>query len=108
MMLQSQSEDGMIPAFFAYVNPNTNVPTKSAWFCCVLLSIPAFFMNLEQITKVCSCCCLFLFSIATACGVALRYREHETQTTVRSTAEKYIWIYTLLAFLASLFLVKYT
>lgn len=65
------------------------------------MAFPAFALDVEQITKVISCSNLLTFSFVTACGVALRFRERETQTTVRASSEKYIWAYLLFSFLTA-------
>ena len=39
------------------------------------------------------------YSFVTACGVALRFRDRETQTTLRVPAEKYVWLFLLFSFL---------
>jgi len=63
-------------------------------------------LNLEQITKVISCGNLMTYSFVTACGVALRFRERETQTTVRASDERYVWAYLLFSFLTATFLMQ--
>mmetsp|Transcript_26065 Transcript_26065/g.32552 ORF Transcript_26065/g.32552 Transcript_26065/m.32552 type:complete len:96 (+) Transcript_26065:1252-1539(+) len=70
------------------------------------MSIPAFMLDLEAITKVISCGNLMTYSFVTACGVALRFRERETQTMERASSEKYVWTFLLLSFGTSLCLMK--
>lgn len=70
------------------------------------MSIPAFCLDLEQITKVISCGNLLTYSFVTACGVALRFRERETQTLVRAPAEMLVWAFLLFSFLTALCVMK--
>ena len=91
----------------ADINPNTNVPVKGAWICCVCLAIPSFFMDLESITKVISCGNLMTYSFVSACGIALRFRDRETQTSVRAPTEKYVWLFLVVTYLTALVAVKY-
>ena len=63
-------------------------------------------LDLEQITKVISCGNLMTYSFVTACGVALRFRERETQTTVRAPAERYVWAFLLFSFLTAICLMR--
>jgi len=63
-------------------------------------------LDLEQITKVISCGNLLTYSFVTACGVALRFRERETQTTERAYAERYVWAYLVFSFLTALCLMQ--
>jgi hypothetical protein len=46
------------------------------------------------------------FSFVSSCGIALRFRERETQCSVRSPYEKFIWLYLLVAFLFALSVMK--
>ena len=71
-----------------------------------MMSIPAFFLDLEAITKVISLGVLITYSIVTACGIALRFRERATQTSVRSSNEVYVWLYILSAFALAYCLVR--
>ena len=67
-----------MPKIFAKVDPRTGVPVYGAWICMITMGIPAFMLDLEQITKVISCCNLMTYSFVAACGVALRFRDRET------------------------------
>ena len=66
---------------------------KGAWLVFFAMSFPAFFLNLEQITKVISVGNLMNYSFVSACGIALRFRQRDTQTTVRSDNEKFVWLF---------------
>lgn len=59
-------------------------------------------LDLEAITKVISCGNLMTYSFVSACGVALRFRERETQTSVRAPEERYVWGYLLFSFLTAI------
>ena len=70
------------------------------------MAIPAFCLDLEQITKVISCGNLMTYSFVTACGVALRFRDRDTQTTVRAPEEKWVWAYLLFSFISAMSLMQ--
>ena len=70
------------------------------------MAVPAFFLDLEQITKIISCGNLTTYSFVTACGIALRLRERETQTTVRAPTEIYVWLFLVSSFVSALCFLK--
>ena len=70
------------------------------------MAIPAFLLDLEQITKVISCGNLMTYSFVSACGVALRFRERETQTSVRAPQEMWVWAYLVFSFMTALCLMN--
>ena len=76
--MQAQADDGLLPKFFAEVDPKSGTTKKGAWVVLAIISFPAFFLNLEQITKVISVGNLMNYSFVSACGVALRFRERDT------------------------------
>ena len=82
------------------------MPVKGAWIVWLVISIPAFMLDLEQITKVISCGNLTTYSFVTACGIALRFRDRETQTTVRASGELYVWAFLVMSFLTALCFMK--
>ena len=88
------------------MSPATNVPVAGAWIVLLCMSIPAFMLDLETITKVISCGNLMTYSFVTACGIALRFRSRETQTTERAPAEKYVWAYLVFSFATALCMMK--
>ena len=96
----------MLPKIFGRVNPTTNVPVAGSWICIACMTIPTFMLDLEAITKVISCGNLLTYSFVTACGIALRFRERETQTTVRAPAERYVWAFLLFSFATAFSLMK--
>lgn len=104
--LQAQANDGLLPAIFARLNPSTGVPVVGSWICIFFMSIPAFMLDLEQITKVISCGNLLTYSFVTACGVALRFRERDTQATMRASGELWVWAYLVTSFLTALSIMK--
>jgi len=63
-------------------------------------------LDLEQITKVISCGNLLTYSFVTACGVALRFRERDTQATMRASGELWVWAYLVISFLTALSIMK--
>ena len=70
------------------------------------MSIPAFMLDLEAIAKVISCGNLMTYSFVAACGVALRFRSRETQTTERAPSEKYVWAFLVSSFCTALAVMK--
>ena len=72
----------------------------------VIISVPAFFLDLEQIAKLISCGNLLTYSFVSACGIALRFRKRETQTVERSPNEKYVWAYLVSAFVTAMLFTK--
>ena len=72
----------------------------------IVISIPAFFLDLEQIAKLISCGNLLTYSFVSACGIALRFRQRETQTMERSPNEVYVWAYLLSSFLTAMLFAK--
>ena len=72
----------------------------------IVISVPAFFLDLEQIAKLISCGNLLTYSFVSACGIALRFRKRETQTIERSPNEAYVWAYLLAAFLTAMLFAK--
>lgn len=104
--LTAQADDGLIPKIFSELSPTTHVPVKGSWIVTLVIAIPAFCLDLEQITKVISCGNLMTYSFVSACGLALRFRERESQTILRADAEKYVWAFLVLSFLTALCLMK--
>ena len=82
------------------------MPVVGSWICWFFMSIPAFMLDLEQITKVISCGNLLTYSFVTACGVALRFRERDTQATMRASGELWVWAYLVTSFLTALSIMK--
>ena len=91
---------------FAELNPVKRVPVKGSWICWFFMSLVGFFLDLESIAKVISCGNLLTYSFVTACGVALRFRDRETQTTERVTAERWVWAFLVASFNTALCLMK--
>ena len=91
-----------MPQIFAEISPSTNVPVKGAWLSSILVAIPAFMLDLEAIAFVVSLANLLVYSFMSACGIALRYRESDSDVneipTKASTSERYVWAFFLLAF----------
>jgi len=104
--LTSQARDGLLPKIFCELNPKTGISDKAAWITCFWVCIIAFFLDLEQITRVISCGNLLTYSFVTACGVALRFRNRETQTISRSDNERYVWLFLIFSFLNAMSIMK--
>ena len=70
------------------------------------MALPAFFLDLEAISKIISCGNLTTYSFVTACGIALRFRDRDTQITDRSPNEVYVWLFLVSSFVTSLCFTK--
>ena len=46
------------------------------------------------------------YSFVMACGIALRFRNRETQATERVASERYVWAFLVFSFLTALSLMK--
>ena len=105
--MQAQADDGLLPKLFAEINPQTGVAVKSVWVVFAIMSVPAFLLNLEQITKVISVGNLMNYSFVQSCGIALRFRDRETQTTERSDKESYVWCYLISSFILAILILNF-
>lgn len=86
----------MIPKVFAELNPVTRIPVKGSWLVTIPIGLLAFFLDLEQITKIISMGNLLTYSFVSGCGIALRFRE-SNQT---SENEKWVWAFLFSSFFA--------
>ena len=71
----------------------------------VIVAIPAFFMDLEAITKLISIGNLFMYSFVTCCGIVLRFRERSSQS-VKSPDEVWVWAFLVVSMFAVIAFVK--
>ena len=75
---------------------------KGAWLCSILIAIPSCLLDLEALALVTSLANLIVYCFVSACGIALRYREADSDVdeipTKISTSERYVGAYLLLAF----------
>ena len=63
-------------------------------------------MDLEAITKLISMGNLLMYSFVTGCGIALRFRQRETQNSVKSPNEIWVWSYLIVSLFAVISLLK--
>ena len=75
-----QAQDGLIPKKFGELDPETRIPVWGSWIVFILVAIPAFFMDMEAITKLISMGNLLMYNFVSGCGIVLRFRKRETQT----------------------------
>ena len=75
---------------------------------CAIASLLAFLLDLEQLTRIVSIGNLITYGFVTACGISLRFRQPETQSSVRSPNEIYMWIYVVSAFITAMLFMKAT
>ena len=79
-----QAQDGLIPKIFCELDPETRIPIWGSWIVFIAVAVPAFFMDLEAITKLISMGNLLMFNFVSGCGIALRLRHKETQNSIKS------------------------
>ncbi len=76
-LLITFSRDGMLPEFFQEIHPSTGAPIKNLLAVFIMLSMLAFFQELEELLHITSLGTLLCYSFVASCGVALRYTpEH--------------------------------
>lgn len=69
----AMARDGLLPAFFAEINPRTHVPVKNTIVIGVLAASLAFFMDVSQLSEMVSVGTLMAFTAVAACVLVLRY-----------------------------------
>ena len=47
------------------------------------------------------------YSFVQSCGIALRFRDRETQTTERSEKEAYVWLYLISSFILAILILNF-
>ena len=53
-MLRALGKDGLLPPVFAYMDPETKVPTKAAWISSIIGAFSAGFLNLDTLATLAS------------------------------------------------------
>ena len=91
------ANDGLLPAIFAKVDPVTRIPVAGAWLVTIPIGLLAFFLDLEQITKIISIGNLLMYNFVSGCGIALRLRDYPLQ---RSPNELWVWAFLTVSFVA--------
>lgn len=74
----SMSRDGLLPAKFSKIHPKYKTPAFATLVTGVLVSVPALFMNLKEVTDLSSIGTLFAFVLVNA-GV-IRMENHKAET----------------------------
>ncbi|KAJ4886237.1 hypothetical protein Rs2_25985 [Raphanus sativus] len=72
-IFMAMARDGLLPAFFAEINPRTQVPVKNTIVIGVLAASLAFFMDVSQLSEMVSVGTLMAFTAVAACVLVLRY-----------------------------------
>jgi len=62
----SMSRDGLLPGVFARIHPKFKTPSFSTIVTGIVVALPAMFMNLTEVTDLCSIGTLFAFAIVCA------------------------------------------
>lgn len=73
----SMSRDGLLPKKFSNIHPRFRTPAFSTIITCLLVAIPALFMNLKEVTDLSSIGTLFAFVVVNA-GV-IRMESHRNE-----------------------------
>lgn len=114
-VLMTFSRDGLLPEFFKEVNPSTGMPLKNCFAVFIILSVLAFFQELEELFLLISLGTLLVFSFVASCGVALRYTpEHASEVASDleeniqarilqklNLGQTWVWIFTSLSLISA-------
>jgi basic amino acid/polyamine antiporter, APA family len=74
----AMSRDGLLPKIFSSIHPRFRTPWFSTILTGLMVSIPALFMNLEEVTELSVIGTLFAFTVVCA-GVLVKDKEFEGQ-----------------------------
>ncbi|KAJ0237152.1 Cationic amino acid transporter 4 [Hirschfeldia incana] len=72
-IFMAMARDGLLPAFFAEIDPRTQVPVKNTIVIGVLAASLAFFMDVSQLSEMVSVGTLMAFTAVAICVLVLRY-----------------------------------
>ncbi|CAH8386181.1 unnamed protein product [Eruca vesicaria subsp. sativa] len=72
-IFMAMARDGLLPAFFAEIDPRTQVPVKNTIVIGVLAASLAFFMDVSQLSEMVSVGTLMAFTAVAVCVLVLRY-----------------------------------
>ncbi|KAF3606003.1 hypothetical protein DY000_02051557 [Brassica cretica] len=72
-IFMAMARDGLLPAFFAEIDPRTQVPVKNTIVIGVLAASLAFFMDVSQLSEMVSVGTLMAFTSVAVCVLVLRY-----------------------------------
>ncbi|CAN6888959.1 unnamed protein product [Brassica oleracea] len=72
-IFMAMARDGLLPAFFAEIDPRTQVPVKNTIVIGVLAASLAFFMDVSQLSEMVSVGTLVAFTAVAVCVLVLRY-----------------------------------
>jgi len=89
-LLLAYAKDGLFFSIFATMDPIHNVPVYGSWIVGVLVCLIAFFLNLEQLSKIISCGNLLSYSVVSMSAISLRLRAEGCRW---SPADKYIGLF---------------
>src|SRR5690606_805100 len=73
----SMSRDGLLPTIFSKIHPKYKTPSFSTIVTGFVVAVPAMFMNLTEVTDLCSIGTLFAFSVV--CGGILFKRPEKSK-----------------------------
>lgn len=73
----SMSRDGLLPKKFSKIHPRFKTPSFATIITGLLVSIPALFMNLKEVTDLTSIGTLFAFVLV--CGGVIRMESHKME-----------------------------
>jgi APA family basic amino acid/polyamine antiporter len=101
----SMSRDGLLPGIFARIHPKYKTPSFSTIITGIVVAVPAMFMNLTEVTDLCSIGTLFAFTVV--CGGILVVKPANANSKafkVPYINSKYILLPLVLLILTGLFL----
>ena len=74
-VVQAFGREKFLPPIFATPNPETGIPHKTCYITLVVLSLLAFFFDLEQLSLLISLDNLLVFSFVMTCSLSIRYEN---------------------------------
>ncbi len=77
----AMSRDGLLPKRFSFIHPKYKTPSFSTIVTGVVVAVPALFLNLTEVTDLCSIGTLFAFVLV--CGGVLVLPKDETSAVGR-------------------------
>lgn len=75
----SMSRDGLLPAAFSKIHPKYKTPGFSTWIACILVAVPAMFLNITVVTDLTSIGTLFAFVLVCSGVLILDVKKPELE-----------------------------
>ncbi len=105
----SMSRDGLLPKRFSRIHPKYKTPAFATIITGILVAVPAFFMNLKEVTDLASIGTLFAFVLVNAGVIRMESHKSEYHTgyKVPFISGKYIVPILFLASVLALYITRY-